>query len=113
MTASPPATRPYTIESVEVLAQTPELRMSVFTVGADQEIPWHWHTNVTDRYFGMEGVTVVETRAPAARLELTPGQTGLVPPKRAHRVAGKDGSRCKFALLQGVGTYDFNPVGKT
>ncbi|MDE2165320.1 MAG: hypothetical protein KGJ66_03150 [Alphaproteobacteria bacterium] len=33
MTASPPSTRPYTIESVEVLAQTPELRMSVFTDG--------------------------------------------------------------------------------
>jgi len=36
----------------------------------------------------------------------------MVPPKRAHRVAGKDGGRCKFAILQGVGTYDFNPVGK-
>jgi mannose-6-phosphate isomerase-like protein (cupin superfamily) len=111
MTASPPSRRPYVIESAEVLAETLDMRMTVFTVGAGQEIPWHWHSNVSDRFFGMEGVTVVETRAPAARFELAPGQTGTVPPKRAHRITGKDGGRCKFALLQGIGTYDFNPVG--
>ncbi|MDE2227893.1 MAG: cupin domain-containing protein [Alphaproteobacteria bacterium] len=113
MSASQPSARPYVIESVEVLATTPDLRMTVFTVGAGQEIPWHWHSAVSDTYFGMEGVVVVETRAPAARFEIGPGQTGVVPPKRAHRVAGKDGGRCKFAILQGVGTYDFNPVGKS
>lgn len=111
MTVSQPSKRPYIIESVEVLAETPDLRMSVFTVSAGQEIPWHWHSGVADRFFGMEGVTVVETRAPITRLELAPGQTGIVPAKRAHRVTGKDGGRCKFALLQGVGAYDFNLVG--
>ena len=111
MTASTPSKRPYTIESVEVLADTPTLRMTVFTVGAGQEIPWHWHSNVSDTYFGMEGVAVIETRAPSARFEIGPGQTGMVPPQRAHHVTGKDGARCKFAILQGVGTYDFNPVG--
>jgi hypothetical protein len=34
-----------------------------------------------------------------------------VPAKRAHRVTGKDGGRCRFAILQGIGTYDFQPVG--
>ena len=106
MTASTPSKRPYTIESVEVLADTPTLRMTVFTVGAGQE-----HSNVSDTYFGMEGVAVIETRAPSARFEIGPGQTGMVPPQRAHHVTGKDGARCKFAILQGVGTYDFNPVG--
>ncbi|MGH6968250.1 MAG: hypothetical protein ACREEL_13660 [Stellaceae bacterium] len=113
MTASPPSPRPYSIEAVEVLADTPDLRMTVFTVGTGQEVPWHWHSNVSDTYFGMEGVTVVETRAPAVCLEIGPGQTGVVPPKRAHHVAGKNGARCKFAILQGIGTYDFNLVGKS
>lgn len=113
MTAPSPFKRPYTIEAVDVLADTPDLRMTVFTVGAGQDIPWHWHTNVSDTYFGMEGVTVVETRAPTAHLEIGPGQTAMVPPKRAHHVAGKDGGRCKFAILQGVGAYDFNLVGKS
>jgi len=113
MTASPPSKRPYKVEAIEVLADTPDLRMSIFTVGAGEGIPWHWHTNVSDRFFGMEGVTVVETRAPAARFEIGPGQTTVVPAKRAHHVSGKDGGRCKFAVLQGVGTYDFNLVGQT
>ena len=54
---------------------------------------------------------VVETRAPKERFELIPGGTCLVPAKRAHRVSGKDGGRCKFAILQGVGIYDYNAVG--
>jgi quercetin dioxygenase-like cupin family protein len=106
-----PANRSYAVESVEVLAETPELRMSVFTLGAGQEIPWHWHSNVTDTYFGMEGVTVLEMRAPAERVEIGPGATGRVPARRAHHISGKNGARCKFALLQGIGRYDFNPVG--
>ncbi|MGB8182289.1 MAG: hypothetical protein WCF13_07960 [Stellaceae bacterium] len=113
MSASQPSKRPYSIESVEVLAETPDLRMTVFTVGAGEQIPWHWHSNVSDTYFGMAGVTVVETRTPAAHFEIAPGQTAVVPPKRAHHVSGKDGGRCKFAILQGIGAYDFNLVGKS
>jgi mannose-6-phosphate isomerase-like protein (cupin superfamily) len=100
----------YQIEAIERLAETPDLRMSVFTIGRDQEIPWHWHTHVSDFYIGMEGITVVEMRAPATRFELSPGQSCKVPPKRAHLVSGKDGERCKFAVLQGIGAYDYNPV---
>ena len=54
---------------------------------------------------------VVETRAPRELFELQPGGTCVVPAKRAHRVTGKDGGPCKFGVLQGVGVYDFNPVG--
>jgi len=35
----------------------------------------------------------------------------VVPAKRAHRVTGKNGGPCKFGVLQGVGVYDFNPIG--
>jgi hypothetical protein len=54
---------------------------------------------------------VVETRAPKARFELQPGDSCAVRAKRAHRVSGKNGGRCRFAILQGGGRYDFNPVG--
>ena len=55
---------------------------------------------------------VVETQAPREVFELNPGDTCMVPPRRAHRTAGKDGGPCKFAALQGVGVNDFNPVGR-
>jgi len=105
------ATEPnYLIEKRELIAETPDLRMVMLTLAVDETVPWHWHSEAPDFYIGLEGTTVVETRAPRARFELGPGQTCVVPAKRAHHVSGKDGARCKVAILQGVGRYDFNPV---
>jgi quercetin dioxygenase-like cupin family protein len=101
----------YTVEDHEIVAATPDLRMVVLTLAAGQEVPWHWHSNVTDNLICLEGPVVVETRAPRERFELAAGERCAVPAKRAHRVFGKDGGRCKFAILQGLGAYDFNPVG--
>src|SRR5262249_5020448 len=103
--------RPYVIEKHEILAETPELRMVELTLAAGEEVPWHWHSHVSDRFYCLEGPMVVETRAPRERFELQPGGTCLIPAKRAHRVTGKDGGRCKFAILQGIGPYDFNAIG--
>jgi quercetin dioxygenase-like cupin family protein len=101
----------YTVDKHEVVAATPDLRMVVLTLGAGQEVPWHWHSNVIDNVICLEGPMVVEMRAPRERFELAAGERCTVPPRRAHHVAGKDGGPCKFAILQGVGAYDFNPVG--
>jgi quercetin dioxygenase-like cupin family protein len=101
----------YALEKRETLVENGELKLSVLTLAAGQEVPWHWHTTVSDQILCIEGPMVVETRAPAARFELQPGESCSVPAKRAHRVGGRDGGRCRFAILQGVGRYDFNPVG--
>ena len=101
----------YEVADYEILAETPELRMVVLTLAPGQEVPWHWHSNVVDRFFCMQGPMVVETRAPREVIELKAGETHAVPAKRAHRVTGKDGGPCKFGVLQGIGVYDFNPVG--
>ena len=101
----------YVVEDREVVAATPDLRMTVLTLGHGQEVPWHWHSEVTDHVICLEGPMVVEMRAPRERFELDAGGRCAVPPKRAHRVSGRNGGPCKFAVLQGIGTYDFNPVG--
>jgi quercetin dioxygenase-like cupin family protein len=101
----------YEVADFEVLAETQELRMVVLTLAEGQEVSWHWHTEVTDRFFCMQGPMVIETRVPREVFELNPGDTCVVPPKRAHRVAGKGCGSCKFAVLQGVGTYDFHRIG--
>jgi quercetin dioxygenase-like cupin family protein len=112
MSAERPLKRPsYEVENYEMWAETPELRMVVLTLSAGQEVPWHWHTNVSDTFFCMAGPMVIETRAPREIIELKPGETHVVPAKRAHRVTGKADGPCKFGILQGVGVYDFNPVG--
>lgn len=101
----------YVIEKREILAQVPDLRMVVMTLAAGQEVPWHFHSNVSDTFFCLEGPMVIETHAPEGAVELTAGQTHVIPARRAHRVHGKGGGRCKFAILQGVGKYDFHPAG--
>ena len=102
-----PPSGAYTVEKREVLAQTPDLRMTILTLAGGQEVPWHCHTHVTDTTFCLEGPMVIETREPEGRVELTAGQTYAIPARRPHRVHGKDNGRCKFAVLQGVGPYDF------
>jgi hypothetical protein len=130
----------YPLEKRELIAEAPGLRMQILTLAAGQEVPWHWHSEVTDTFWCMDGPMVIEMRAPREEVELAPGQMHAVPAKRlireggiagavnqplkhelassklwmmrcAHRVTGKDGGRCRFAILQGVGTYDFQPVG--
>jgi hypothetical protein len=54
---------------------------------------------------------VVETRAPRAVHRLLAGQRCAVGPKTAHHVRGEDDGPCKFLIVQGVGVYDFQPVG--
>ena len=101
----------YPLKGRELIAESAGLRMQVLTLDAGQDVPWHWHSEVTDTFICMEGPMVIETRAPHSVTELAPGQMHAVPAKTAHRVTGKDMGPCRFAILQGVGVYDFQAVG--
>jgi len=103
--------RPYVVEERRTIAGTDDLVVKVFTLAEGQEIPWHYHSNVTDTFFCLEGMLLVETRAPRARHEMAVGASCAVPARTAHRVSGKDGKRCRFLIVQGIGTYDFKAVG--
>jgi quercetin dioxygenase-like cupin family protein len=98
------------IEKFEILAETPELRMVLLTLGRGQEVPWHAHSSVTDTFFCVEGPMVVETRDPDGQHALDAGGMCEVPAGRPHRVSGRNGGPCRFAVLQGVGRYDFKPL---
>ncbi len=105
-----PENLPYTISGRELVAETATLRVQVLTLGDGERVPWHYHSAVSDIFICLEGTTVVETRAPAARHQLEPGEHCVVPPRTAHEVTGKDGNGCRFTIVQGVGEYDFIPV---
>ena len=105
-----PEARPYVVERREVVAATDNLRVSIMTLASGQEVPWHYHSHVTDTFYCLEGVLSVETRIPPARHLLDVGESCAVPPTTAHRVTGRDGGRARFLLVQGVGAYDFLPA---
>lgn len=101
----------YTVENIEMLAATAGMQARIFTLAAGEEIPWHFHSTVADWYVCLEGSVQVQTRAPRRVDVLAPGGMAKVEPKTAHHVANAGKDRCRFLLLQGVGAYDYHPVG--
>ena len=101
----------YEIADRELVAEGTDLRVQVLTLAAGQCIPWHYHSEITDAFVCLEGPMVVETRAPRNEYLLTQGQRCAVPPRTAHYVHGQADGPCKFLIVQGVGVYDFVPVG--
>ena len=111
--SNPPA---YEVAHREMLAEVPGLRVVVLTLAPGQYVPWHYHSEITDSFICLEGPMVIETGVVQAKsgrtqTELAPGETLAIPPRKAHRVSGKDGGACEFAIVQGPGSYDFVPVG--
>lgn len=102
----------YPVQERELVAEGADLRVQVLTMAAGQSVPWHYHSEVSDSFVGLEGCTLVETRAPRATYRLEPGQRCSVPPMTAHCVQGEDGGACKFMVIQGVGSYDFVAIGQ-
>src|SRR5947207_3898174 len=101
----------YQIAGHELVAEGADLRVQVLTLAAGEVVPWHYHSEISDSFVCLEGPMVVETRAPRHTHVLEPGQRCAVPPMTAHYVHGKEMAPCKFLIVQGVGIYDFVPVG--
>ena len=100
----------YSFDKRETIAETPNLRVRMLALGEGQCVPWHYHSNVTDTFFCMEGPMQVTTRNPDRVQVLQPGQTCSVASGTPHLVAGVDDRPCRFMIVQGVGLYDFVPV---
>lgn len=101
----------YQLAGRELVAEGADLRVTVLTLDAGQCVPWHYHTDITDSFVCLSGRVVVETRAPRAIHVLSPGERCAVAPKVAHMVHGEHDGACEFMIVQGVGVYDFMPVG--
>ena len=106
--ADDPAARPGVVN--EVIAQSAEMRFTLYTLAPGAQIPWHFHSEVSDWYICREGVFAVETRSPDETVTLAQGEMHQVPTRRVHRVLNQGDGACHFALVQGLGKYDFNPV---
>ena len=105
-----PEDLPYFIEGRELIAETSDLRVQILTLEAGEEVPWHFHSEVTDTFICLEGPMTVETKSAPGTKDLQSGDTFSVAPNEAHRVTGKDGGRCRFVNVQGIGAHDFIPT---
>jgi mannose-6-phosphate isomerase-like protein (cupin superfamily) len=101
----------YVIKGLETVAKGSDLQARLYTLAPGEVIPWHFHTHVTDWYFCLAGLLRIETRSPHGDERLTVGQHRAVPSTTGHRISNAgENHDCRFLLLQGVGTYDFNKL---
>ena len=100
---------PYAVESIDILVELPDLVISEITVMPGQEVPWHYHNNVTDTFYGLSGCTSIQ-HGPDGNTKLHPGESVVVPSGTPHRVKSSGEGSCRFLLIQGIGKYDFVPA---
>jgi quercetin dioxygenase-like cupin family protein len=99
------------IAGYETVMEGADMRAVVLTLDRGQNVPWHYHSTITDSFVCLRGPMVVETRAPRAAHVLQPGDRCVVPPMTAHYVHGQEDGPCQFMILQGTGDYDNVLVG--
>jgi len=93
-----------------VVLRTPDVRVVEYALQAGDAHPWHFHSEVSDTIYCLEGLIGVETRDPPSDVVLRPGEKHNVPVKLVHHVKNAGKGQSRYLLLQGIGTYDYNKV---
>jgi quercetin dioxygenase-like cupin family protein len=110
MTDQPPAetaAKPDVARETWVVAQTPALRVTEYVLPPGKIHQWHHHSEVTDRFYCLEGVISVERKTLRERLLLRPGESCTVTPGVVHRAGNAATGVSRYLLVQGIGRYDF------
>lgn len=100
----------YEVERRTRHAERPGFRISELQISTSQVVPWHYHTNVQDTFYVIEGNIRILLREPAEEVRLGPCETYAVRPRRPHSVANGGDASATFLVLQGVGRYDYVPL---
>ena len=95
---------------VSWIAKGSDVGVQERTLAPGDEIPWHYHTAITDTTYCLEGTVQIEMLGPSERTLLTAGRSHAIPTHRPHRITAYGDQPCRFLLVQGVGNYDRHPV---
>jgi mannose-6-phosphate isomerase-like protein (cupin superfamily) len=100
----------YEVERRACHAERPGFRITELQISPTQKVPWHFHNNVSDTFYVLAGSIRIFLQDPKEKVDLAPGQSFAVPPKRPHLVTNAGETSAVFLVLQGVGDYDFVPL---
>ncbi len=101
----------YQVERRAYHAQRPGFRIAELQIAPSQTVPWHYHNHVQDTFYVIDGKLRLFLRDPKEEVPLAPGETYSVRPGRPHLVTNASDSSTTFLVLQGVGEYDYVPLG--
>ena len=91
-------------------AKRPGFHINELTLSPDQNVPWHYHTNIKDTFYVIEGRLRIHLKDPEEQIALEPGETYSVRARRPHLVTNDTDTSTTFLVLQGIGEYDFVPL---
>ena len=100
----------YEVERRARHAERPGFRISELSISPTQQVPWHFHTNIRDTFYVVEGEIRLFLRDPKEDVRLEPGDTYAVRPGRPHLVTNPGTTSATFLVLQGIGEYDYVPL---
>ena len=110
MEAIKDASHLYEVERRAEHAARPGFRITELQLSPSQKVPWHYHTNVSDTFYVLDGELRIFLQEPKEAVRLARGETYRVAPKRPHLVANGGETSVTFLVLQGIGEYDFVPL---
>lgn len=100
----------YEVEHRATHAARPGFRINELKISQTQKVPWHYHNNVSDTFYVVEGAIRIFLQQPKEEVRLSVGETYTVPARRPHLVANGGSASATFLVLQGIGEYDFVPL---
>ena len=100
----------YEVERRVRHAERPGFHITELQISRTQKVPWHFHTNVQDTFYVLQGELRIFLREPKEDVRLRPGETYAVRPGRPHLVTNAGQSSATFLVLQGIGEYDYVPL---
>jgi len=100
----------YEVERRARHVQRPGFHISELQLSPTQTVPWHFHNNIADTFYVLEGEMRLFLQEPKENLNLKPGEVFVVKPGRPHLVTNAGKTSLTFLILQGVGEYDFVPL---
>jgi quercetin dioxygenase-like cupin family protein len=102
----------YEVERRAEHAARPGFRITELQLSKTQKVPWHYHSNVQDTFYVLQGNLRIFMQDPKEEVRLGPGETLSVKPRRPHLVTNGGEESATFLVLQGIGEYDFVPLLK-
>ncbi len=104
----------YTVSSRKWVAKGTDVFVKEFTLGKDEEVPWHKHTNVFDIFYCIEGKLTIEHLGKNGGtnpdvITLNVGDSAKIDVGSPHRPFNAGPGVCRFLIIQGIGAYDFLP----
>jgi mannose-6-phosphate isomerase-like protein (cupin superfamily) len=97
----------YEVERRAYHLQRPGFRVAELQLSPTQKVPWHYHNNISDTFYVVEGTMRLFLQQPKEEVILKPGESFVAALRRPHLVTNGGTSSLTFLIMQGVGEYDY------